>query len=425
MLELAQLHQHIKTLHSGDESTRRQVLHTLRNHEPQEWEKVPEEVVHSLVEALKSQLLNGMKRPFLRQEVAIILGKIGAPSEPAIPQLIELVQEGVPDGIREAAAAALGKIGKKAKAAVDPLVHLLASGRSTLAIQAVRALCEIGCADHRVRNALTQLWLAPNQSQSSQVHVAIAFCKLKLEAVNLLKFLTHTLVASQDAGLRKLAAEALALCNKNKTDVVPALVTVALTDKNDDVRLVAQKSLDELGLSQEKAIQLCARQLHDSTYAEAALRKSGPQAVPALVLALKTEEEATTREKAARILGSLGEVALEAVPALTKTLTDKVVDIRLASAKALWNITKKADDIVPVLIDLLDEKKTAPLESSEERRRFLQTVIEALWRIGPAAKAAIPALNKKAKDDNRLIKESALSALKDIAPPAPTKVGHA
>ena len=46
----------------------------------------------------------------------------------------------------------------------------------------------------------------------------------------------------------------------------------------------------------------------------------------------------------------------------------------------------------------------------------LQTVIEALRRIGPPGKAAIPALMAKTKDKNRLVSESAISALKVIAP---------
>ena len=52
-----------------------------------------------------------------------------------------------------------------------------------------------------------------------------------------------------------------------------------LSDKNEDVQLMAKTGLEQMKLSQEKAIPLCARQLKESTYAEAALRKSGALAV--------------------------------------------------------------------------------------------------------------------------------------------------
>ena len=126
------------------------------------------------------------------------------------------------------------------------------------------------------------------------------------------------------------------------------------------------------------------------------------------------------REKAARTLGCIGELALDAVPALTKALKDKHLDVRLAAAKALWIITKNAEIVVPVLADLLGGKKFPAPDTSESRRCFHQSIIESLCRVGPPAKAAIPVLAKKAKDENRLIRESALKALREIGEPATT-----
>ena len=48
----------------------------------------------------------------------------------------------------------------------------------------------------------------------------------------------------------------------------------------------AEAGLAQLGLAQEKAIRVCAKQLKDSSYAEAALRHSGQPAVPSLIDAL-------------------------------------------------------------------------------------------------------------------------------------------
>lgn len=420
MLDMGQLSQDIHALNEGNDRTRRQALHSLKDHEAKEWAGVSVEVIALLVGSLQRQLDSGMTTPALRQDTVTILGTIGPHSKTAIPQLIDILQDGVPDAIREAAARALGQIGREARAAVYPLCKLLAHSRASLVIQAVRALGDIGCADQRVRAALLELWLLPGIAQNVQLEAAVAFCKLKIDVSGLLQLLTSTLVANQEVSRRKIAAEALSFCSRNDIDVVPALLTAALTDKNPEVRQKAQAGLDRLNLAQDMAIQLCAEQLKDGCYSETALRKSGLPAVAALMKAVGSDDSAI-REKAVRILGGLGELAVEAAPALAKALRDKQMDIRLGAAKALWNTTKKADLVVPVLVDLLDEKWATGQESSEARRRFLQTVMEALWRIGPAAKAAIPALAAKAKDKNRLISEAALSAMREINPVVATK----
>jgi len=426
MLDVTQLQSHIQALNKGDEPARRDAIRSLKQQEEQEWASAPAKIVHTLIESLRQQLPKGqngeVKPPLVRQEVVVILGNIGARSEPVIPQLMELLEPGTSDGIREAAATALGKIGKESKVAVDKLIQVLGPDcRVPLASRVARALGEIGCADHRVRTALTNLWLLPMDDQNSRMQIAIALCKLKIEARGLLPHITKTLVANQNMALRKTAAEALAWCNKNDVDVVPAL-TAALNEEDEDLVRLAKAGLDQLRLSQEKAITLCARQLKDSLYAEAALRKSGPMAVPALIEALDMEE-APAREKAARTLGGMGEAAAAAAPALTKVLADKNLEVRLAAAKSLWNIAKNAELVVPVLADLLKGKWSSAADVSEERRRFLQSVIESLCRIGPPAKAAVAALHDKAKDDNRLIRESAQRALREIAPEPVKKTG--
>src|SRR6476620_7658533 len=121
-----QLRHHIQALNKGDENSRQKAIHSLKTHNEEEWAAAPDEVIPPLVKSLQSQLL-GIKQPSVRQEVATILGNMGPRSEAAIPQLIELLQEGIPDAIREASVVALGKIGKKAKAAVDQLIVLLSN----------------------------------------------------------------------------------------------------------------------------------------------------------------------------------------------------------------------------------------------------------------------------------------------------------
>jgi HEAT repeat protein len=425
MLDHGQLHKLIQALNSGTEPARRDAIHALKLHEAEEWAAVPLEIIRPLVTALRHQLPKsqegGAKPPLFRQEVATTLGNIGPRAEPALPQLMELLADGIPDGIREASAIALGKIGKESRVAIDPLIHVLQSNcRISLADKVARALGDIGCADQRVRTALVNLWLIPVHSQSNQVQVAIALCKLKIDARGLLKSLTGTLVANRDTSLRKSAAEALAWCSKNDIDVVPAL-TAGLHDDDEEVRRLAGVGLAQMRLTEEKAVYLCAAQLKESVHAEAALRKSGKLAVPALIEALESKEP-EAREKAARTLGAIGELAVDAAPALAEVLEDKHLPVRLAAAKGLWNISKNADAVVPVLAELLSTKRFPEPNTPDSRRMFTQSVVEALCRIGPPAKAAVSALTQKTKDENRLIRESALRALREIAPGVASKV---
>jgi HEAT repeat protein len=415
MLDSRQLHKYILALDDGDDARRREALQSLRQHDEQEWADAPVEIIQSLVEALTRQLLDGTRAPFIRREAATVLGNIGPRSKSALPQLIELLRDGVPDPVREGAAIALGKIGKQARSAVDPLVRLLTNFRPAIMDQVVRALGNIGRADDSVRSALVGLWPSPPQLQSNNAQVAIALCKLRIAAPNLVVALTKTLVTNQDARLRNAAAEALAWCGKDETDVVPALLTASLGDTNEEVRQTAQAGLDRMRLSPEEAIRLCSKQLGISIHAEEALRKSGGPAVPALIAAFGAKE-APTRLKAARILGCLGEVAAESAPALTLALKDRDLDVRLAAAKGLWNVSKKADVVVSALVDLLEQATVVGVVEGEVRRRYLQTVMEALSRIGPSATAAVPALTAVTKDSDRNVRESALGALQAIAP---------
>src|SRR5260370_35693230 len=110
MLDLRQLHTHIQELDSGNEPSRRQALQSMRNHEAKEWADAPLKTVQALVESLQQHLQGDMKQTFLRQEVVNLLGKIGPRAEPAVPQLIDLLHEEVPRGVRAGPALALGKI---------------------------------------------------------------------------------------------------------------------------------------------------------------------------------------------------------------------------------------------------------------------------------------------------------------------------
>jgi HEAT repeat protein len=419
MLNVRQLRGQIETLNSGDDAARRDAIAALKEMEGQVWVDAPSDVVQPLVKVLKRRLgqadqANGAKAyPRFRQDVAAVLGKIGAPAQVAVPELTALLAKGIPDCIREAAATALGNIGRPARPAVGALLEMLEPEcRVQLAACVARALGEIGCADQHVRAALLQLWALPIRCENSRFQVAIALCKLHCDAYGLIETLTNTLAASGKSFARLAAAEALSWCSKDTPGVVPAFI-VALHDEDEQVRAAATKALQHWHLSEPRAIAICCQQLPDCALARTALRKSGAEAISALIGTLESKNP-DVREQAAQTIGAIGEPAAPAAGALAAVLKDKDGAVRLAAAKALWNITKQPDLVVPVLASLLKGNGLPPADDGELRRRFVQTVIEALGRIGPVAKNALPALKATMKDDNRLIRESAERALKAI-----------
>jgi HEAT repeat protein len=428
MFESSRARDYVKAISNGKEEARAEAVRSLKALSTKEWLSAPADVVKPLVEALRHQLSgkdgpNGNKLPtHVRRDAAYVLGKMGTRATSSVPQLIELLKESEPLALRESAVTALGDIGEPARNAVTPLLAMLTPEcRIPLAVRVARALGEIGAGDAKVRTALVDLWRSTAAASLTQIEIGLALCKLRCDPPGLVTGLANVAVAATNVPLRTAAVEALSWCSKTQVGVVPAL-TAASQDEDENIKALGVAGLERLGVTAPKAIQICARQLKDCPPAETALRRVGAPSVSVLTKALE-EEEPIVREKAAKILGSIGEAAASARDALKKSLTDKCSEVRLAGAKALWNITKQPEAVVPALAGLLTGKIWPAPSDSEVRRRFLQSVIEALGRIGPPAQAAIPSLLARSKDENRLVRESAVCSLRQIDPVAVAKTG--
>ncbi|MFJ4981210.1 HEAT repeat domain-containing protein [Streptomyces coeruleorubidus] len=88
-------------------------------------------------------------------------------------------------------------------------------------------------------------------------------------------------------------------------------------------------------------------------------------------------------ESAVRALGAVGSAAHEAIPDLRGLLE---TDCAIAAGDALWSVTGEADAVVPVLLRKL---------ADSGRGRYRPTAAAGLLgRLGPAARAALPALRR-------------------------------
>jgi len=109
-----------------------------------------------------------------------------------------------------------------------------------------------------------------------------------------------------------------------------------------------------------------------------ALAKIGKPSVPALLRALHCRDF-FGRWNAAWALGAIGPDAKEAVPALTKSLEDEEPLVRIAAARALWQIERSKAG-VPVLIEVIRNED----KGSNERWR----AVGVLEKMEPEATAA-------------------------------------
>lgn len=101
------------------------------------------------------------------------------------------------------------------------------------------------------------------------------------------------------------------------------------------------------------------------------------------------------REAAAILLGELGSAARAAIPALEQCLEDTNEWVRLAAAQAVCRIGGDSKKALPVLLAILDSQPAPSHGQSPSPNNYgLIRTIEAIEEMGPAARPAIPALER-------------------------------
>ncbi|HTU93994.1 MAG TPA: HEAT repeat domain-containing protein [Gemmataceae bacterium] len=310
------------------------------------------------------------------EAAAHVLGLIGPRAADAVPDLIALLnRRQAVAALRSEAAFALGRIGEPAGDIVPALIAALADSKKDVREQAADALGWIGSpagTNPAVRPALTAAL------KDEEAKVALKACQ--------------------------------ALSFIGDAEAAPALLA-AFQGGRAAIVLEAGRALWRLGPKNEPAIPalLSAAQglIDKSAPARALLASFGPRVVPVLVKALR-DDEAARREAAADILGRIGPPARPAVPALLAALKDKSSSVALMAAMALAEIDPtRGGAAVPLLADSVD----------------VPGATVALAKIGPDARAAVPALIAALKPgkgnvQQELMRLNARLALARIGTPA-------
>jgi HEAT repeat protein len=170
-----------------------------------------------------------------------------------------------------------------------------------------------------------------------------------------------------------------------------------------------------------------------------------PAVVPELVRLLHKDLHGEVRTEAALSLGKIGTGAKAASGALTLALSSRGSGDTLRGAVA-WALVRVAPELpstaealrtaahdrsghvgvcaAEALSKLGDVERAVPaLAARLYDRKVRDAAVQALYRIGPKTKGAIPSLLAALKDGDRLYRESVVMALKKIDPEAAAKVG--
>ncbi|MEI6423585.1 MAG: HEAT repeat domain-containing protein, partial [Lentisphaerota bacterium] len=298
---------------------------------------------------------------------------LGKIGAPVIPDIMKMLTDN-DSNARKGAAEALGNIGNVTPAVAPNLIKTLEDVDGSVRKSAVEALGRIGSATPEVIPAL----ISKVEDPDSNVRKSVAESLEKLNAMTAeLKIKYCMLDLGDDNGdVRKRAVDVLSKVDPVTPEVTAAIIK-ALEDKDYSVRKSSAEYLEKRGAM--TAALKATRHIIDL--------KSGNNAV---------------RIRAAEALGNIGATTSEVIPALINALEDK--DVRDAAIEALGNIGASAKSAVPALIKALAD--------GDSNVRMMSA--EALGKIGPSAKSAVPTLIKVLKDSDSAVREKAADALKKI-----------
>lgn len=202
-------------------------------------------------------------------------------------------------------------------------------------------------------------------------------------------------------------------------------IAILLADPREPRRAGAREAL--LAMDPKQAVRLLAELLKDRRAegrAGAAVGlglwgKEAEPAVPALVEAL-TDGDAAVRTAAANSLKSMGPASGRAVPALKNALGDEVGSVRIEAAVTLIKLGREQDVAIDCLIaglrdpwagtriaaagalgrvGVVGQRAVPDLALLLKDKEAAMQAAETLGQIGPAARAAIPALREASRQE--------------------------
>ena len=361
----------IKALNNEDSNVRDKASKILENLNPET--KVP-----ALIKALMDNELKD------RNNAILVLENIGPEAKEAVPILLNVLKD-ENKIISQNAAFALAAIGQDTKTVIPTLIEALKNGETVVRKNAAKALGIIGS------NAKAAVFVLINALKDEDIDIsqnaAFALIAIDQEEKAAVPMLIKAL-NNEDLDVRDKASKILE--NLKPETKVPALIKALMNNELED-RNNAILILENIGPEAKEAVPILLNILKDenkiisqnAAFALVAIGQDTKTVTPTLIEALKNGET-VVRRKAAKALGIIGSNAKAAVFILINALKDEDIDIRKNAAEALGKIGYKPKTVIPKLIYILKD------EDIDVRTNAAR----ALEKIGPEAKAAVPALIK-------------------------------
>jgi len=274
------------------------------------------------------------------------------------------------------------------------------------------------------RDALIKFWTSPLVVTEAENPALAGALPILLQAATNL-----------DAWDRDYVVTALHKIKSSDLQVVKMLGYLVRTETDLNTATVAATTLKEIGPSAAPAVPDLIQDLEDRNDDGTFISETGKVA-PNISIGT------ALRRAELEALGNIGAPAHDAIPLLRKLLTDTgefALGNHVFSAKALWQITGKTDEALPVLINALekencfwaadilammgaDAKPAIPalrhaLESPQRYTRLRSAI--ALHTLTPEFQVPLPLLQNLLKDENDTTRFEAAQCLWQITHDAP------
>jgi HEAT repeat protein len=336
--------------------------------------------------------------------VANTLGTIGAPSVPALAELlankdteqrllypvIQALGRVGPEGaeplikaidhenvaIRAQVVINIGQMGPGAKAAVPKLAELAKGGDANLRNNAINALVQLGPDGRAAAPALVDNLKDPNQYVVTLSLQALR--NMQPDAKTVMPALEEQL-KSTNPYLRAMTADAMVALDRENKAAMPVLIEL-LEDKQ--WLATAAQSLGRMG-------------------------PSAKEAVPAMAKVLKAPPNPFARAQIVYALGQIGPDAKAAIPDVLDLIkAEKDLNVRSAALNALKAMHADSKEAAAAMITVLGEATPNPMTH--------HIAMEVLGQCGKEGKEAIPVLLEGLKNGDGYYRLRAADALAKI-----------
>lgn len=310
------------------------------------------DAVSVLIPALK------IRNERVRQRAARGLGEVATAD--AVPALIDSLND-ADQFVREYSRAALINVGRPA---VPHLIRRIETSRMERIHQGAAGVLEnLGTEAHAAVPAL--VGASEDSVPETRIAAAKALAAIDPDGEAVVSALIKLLV-DRESSVRAAAATALGECDS--TTSLRQVLSIALTDASSTVRLAVAKSLMR--------------------------HNDGAESVVPALLELLASADTEAALSAIRLLGEMGADAEDAIPALVEAMglrsgVSAGFGGYSISQSVPWTLAKIGPSAVPSLIDALEHQDP----------QIRGHAAEALGKLGPAAKAAVPALLERLTDD--------------------------